>query len=115
GLHDCLDALAKAWAGQVLVDNLHFRLLALGCLAGHGQLHERLADSCRHWNSHTWVRNPHVIDKVESLDVLWQYLADDDGDLRFSRPLIAAKFCRPAVAPVLRPLRFPQDGAACLA
>ena len=68
------DALAEFHAGQILVDLLHLRFLALLDKPRVGKLDQGLPQRHGDGQGATRVSDPNVVDQVEVFDMLWQGL-----------------------------------------
>ena len=68
------DALAELQPGQILVDLLHLRFLAVLNKPRVGKLDQGLPQRHGDGQGAAWVSDPNVVDQVEVFDMLWQGL-----------------------------------------
>ena len=81
-----LDPMPEAWAGEVLVDQLHLGLLPFPRLARRGHFDEGVAKGDGDRNGAAETSDPNAVDVVEGVDVLGQDLRNDQGDFRRAPP-----------------------------
>src|SRR5262249_38634585 len=80
-LNDSLDTVPELGAGQVPVDQFHFRLLSLVGLSRGADFDQRLTErnGKRHYKAE--IRDPDAVNAVKGLDAFRQSSRDEDGNI----------------------------------
>src|SRR5262249_5187235 len=113
-LNDSLDTVPELGAGQVPVDQFHFRLLSLVGLSRGADFDQRLTErnGKRHYKAE--IRDPDAVNAVKGLDAFRQSSRDEDGNIGSGSALVRAEFCKPIVRPIFGSFRFPKQRAKSL-
>jgi hypothetical protein len=73
-------AMSKLWAGEILVDELHFRFLSILSLARIGDFNQRLPKSYHQWDREAGISNPDTINLCAGINILGKSTRYQHGD-----------------------------------